>query len=104
MAARVMWVLRTADDDASPDVTFRVGSRGTRTLGRTVQADFVVDAPLVSRVHCRLTTDAQGNLAVEDLESTNGTFVNGRRVRHSGLVPGDRLRIGRVELLVEKRS
>ncbi len=56
----------------------------------------------MSRVHCRLTTDAQGNLEVEDLRSTNGTFVNGRRVRRSALAPGDRLRVGRTELVVER--
>ena len=97
-----MWVLRTAGDDSSPQLTFRVGARVMRTVGRTVVADFVVDAPLVSRVHCRLTTDAQGNLEVEDLRSTNGTFVNGRRVRRSALTPGDRLRVGRTELVVER--
>jgi pSer/pThr/pTyr-binding forkhead associated (FHA) protein len=83
-------------------MTFRVSPGSTRTVGRTVHADFVVDAPLVSRVHCRLTTDAEGCLTVEDLESTNGTFVNGRRVRQAALVPGDRLRLGRVELVVEQ--
>ncbi|MEQ1919112.1 MAG: FHA domain-containing protein, partial [Elusimicrobiota bacterium] len=44
-------------------------------VGRAPRADFVVDAPLVSRLHCRLTLQPDG-LLVEDLESTNGTLVN----------------------------
>ena len=65
-------------------------------MGRAPRADFVVDAPLVSRLHCRLTLQDAGVL-VEDLESTNGTFVNGRRIRRGLLASGDTLRVGRVE-------
>jgi pSer/pThr/pTyr-binding forkhead associated (FHA) protein len=54
-------------------------------------------------VHCRLSTDARGDLSVEDLDSTNGTFVNDQRVSgRAVLSPGDRLRVGRVELSVRK--
>jgi pSer/pThr/pTyr-binding forkhead associated (FHA) protein len=54
-------------------------------------------------VHCRLSTDARGDLSVEDLDSTNGTFVNDQRVSgRAALSPGDRLRVGRVELSVRK--
>ena len=65
-----------------------------------MRADFILDAPLVSRVHCRLTASHAGELEVEDLKSTNGTFVNGERVERSALKAGDRVRIGRVELTV----
>ena len=58
-----------------------------------------MDAPLVSRIHCRLTaTDA--NVEVVDLKSTNGTFVNDKRVEKATLSVGDRLRVGRVELTI----
>ena len=43
-------------------------------------------------------------LEVEDLDSTNGTFVNDQRVRKAMLTTGDRLRIGRVELAVTRES
>jgi len=43
-------------------------------------------------------------LEVEDLSSTNGTFVNGRRVKKAHLGHGDRLRVGRVELTVERQQ
>jgi len=68
-------------------------------LGRGPHADFVLDAALVSRAHCRLTV-ADGELVVENLGSTNGTFVNDRQVERSTLKTGDRLRAGRVELTV----
>lgn len=94
-----MWILRAGSDGAAPP-TFRVGLDGTKTIGRSPGADFRVDAALLSRLHCRLTATHE-RLLVEDLESTNGTFVNGRRVRSASLAPGDRLRVGTVELIVE---
>jgi pSer/pThr/pTyr-binding forkhead associated (FHA) protein len=50
-------------------------------------------------VHCRLTALPSGELEVRDLESTNGTYVNGRRIESARLASGDRLRVGRVELV-----
>jgi pSer/pThr/pTyr-binding forkhead associated (FHA) protein len=93
-----MWLLRTTDD-VTPEKTFRILPGGVRTLGRAAGADFILDAPLVSRVHCRLTAMPDGTLEVKDLDSTNGTFVNGERVETAPLVSGDRLGVGRVELV-----
>lgn len=93
-----MWILRTVDD-ATPEKTFRILPGGVRTLGRATGADFILDAPLVSRVHCRLTALPDGTLEVHDLESTNGTFINGARVETGRMSPGDRLGVGRVELV-----
>ena len=93
-----MWVLRTVGD-GEPEKTFRILPGGVRTVGRATGADFIVDAPLVSRVHCRLTALPDGGLEVRDLESTNGTFINGERIQTGRLAPGDRLGVGRVELV-----
>jgi pSer/pThr/pTyr-binding forkhead associated (FHA) protein len=93
-----MWILRTITD-TDTEQTFRILPGGVRTLGRATGADFIVDAALVSRVHCRLTALPGGQLEVRDLESTNGTFVNGQRVDVARLAPGDRLQVGRVELV-----
>ena len=93
-----MWILRTSQD-TSPEQIFRILPGAVRTLGRATGADFILDAALVSRVHCRLTVLPDGQLEVRDLESTNGTFVNGERVAVAQLAPGDRLQIGRVELV-----
>ena len=94
-----MWILRTVGEDV-PEQTFRILPGVPRTLGRAIGADFIVDAALVSRVHCRLTLLADGALELRDLDSTNGTFVNGSRIQTARLDSGDRVQIGRVELIV----
>ena len=93
-----MWVLRTVTDGV-PEKTFRLLPGAVRTMGRAVGADFIVDVALVSRVHCRFTVTPDGGLEVRDLESTNGTFVNGQRTDVARLEPGDRVQIGRVEVV-----
>ena len=98
-----MWILRsTVDEEAA--LTFRVVPGAIKTVGRAVRSDFILDAAMVSRVHCRLVVSPKGDLEVEDLASTNGTFVNDRRVQKAELKTGDRLRIGRVELAVTRES
>ena len=76
-------------------------SGAIKTVGRATRADFILDAALVSRLHCRLTASDDG-LEVVDLRSTNGTFVNDKRVEKALLAAGDRLRVGRVELVIQK--
>jgi pSer/pThr/pTyr-binding forkhead associated (FHA) protein len=93
-----MWILRTVTD-GHPEKTFRILPGGVRTLGRATGADFIVDAALVSRVHCRFTVLPDGALEVRDLESTNGTYVNGARIDVVHLNAGDRVQVGRVELV-----
>ena len=95
-----MWLLNTPDEAEQP-FRFRILPGNIKTIGRSTGADFVVEAPLVSRVHCRLTAGAS-ELEVFDLDSTNGTFVNGERIERRTLKTGDRLGVGRVELLVQK--
>ena len=93
-----MWILRTVSEGDAEKV-FRILPGGVRTLGRATGADFSVDGALVSRIHCRLIATPGGGLEVRDLESTNGTFVNGNRVTTAQLESGDRIQIGRVELV-----
>jgi pSer/pThr/pTyr-binding forkhead associated (FHA) protein len=94
-----MWLLRTADG-AESALTFRLPPGTVKTVGRAPRADFIVDATLVSRVHCRLTAGAT-EIEVVDLGSTNGTFVNGQRIdTRASAKAGDRIGIGRVELEV----
>ena len=97
-----MWILQTSRPDPV-ELTFRLSPGAVKTVGRAPRADFVVDAALVSRLHCRLIA---GDDAVEvvDLSSTNGTFVNDRRIDKARLATGDRLRVGRVELTVGRRA
>ena len=95
-----MWLLKT-EEGADPAFTFRILPGNIKTMGRSPGAEFIVDAALVSRLHCRLTAGAT-ELQVFDLESTNGTFVNGSRVTEASLKPGDRLGVGRVEFVVSR--
>jgi ABC transport system ATP-binding/permease protein len=92
-----MWILQ------SPEATFRLRPGAVKTVGRATRADFIVDAALVSRVHCRLTATDR-HVQVEDLASTNGIFVNDKKVSRANLAIGDRLRVGRVELTVERQT
>ena len=96
-----MWILRASDPSEAEELTFRIRSDGTKTIGRDPHADFMVDRALVSRLHCRLTS-TDNRLDVEDLSSTNGTFVNDQRVIRKVLAAGDRLRVGQIELTVSE--
>lgn len=101
-----MWILQSAAleadaEGAVPALTFRLRPGAIKTIGRAAGAEFIVDAALVSRVHCRLTA-ADDSVEVVDLSSTNGTYVNDTRIERGLLKNGDRLRVGRVELKIER--
>ena len=98
-----MWILESTGV-ASTTFTFRILPGTMKNMGRAPGADFVVDAALVSRLHCRLTVDPDDRLHVEDLDSTNGTWVNGRKVARAPLQAGDLLKVGRVEFEVKDGS
>ena len=95
-----MWILRSSDTEME-SLTFRIPPGSVKTVGRAQGADIIVDAALVSRVHCRLEAGRDG-VDVVDLSSTNGTFVNDKRIDRATLSTGDRLRVGRVELTIER--
>jgi pSer/pThr/pTyr-binding forkhead associated (FHA) protein len=95
-----MWVIST-EEGAVSSFTFRILPGGIRTVGRAPRADFIVEATLVSRLHCRLTAGAT-ELEVLDLDSTNGTYVNGQRVERAALRTGDVLGVGDVQFRVSR--
>ena len=69
--------------------------RGTLVLGRQDDCDFVIDDPLLSRHHCQVSVDEQGDFWLEDLASTNATFLNARKLQdRERLQYGDRIVIG----------
>jgi len=96
-----MWILQSAADADDDALTFRLPPGAVKTVGRAPRADFVVDAALVSRLHCRLTA-ADDSVDVTDLDSTNGTYINDQRVKSGCIKNGDRLRIGRVEFTISR--
>ncbi len=62
-------------------------------LGRATDADVRVEDRWASRFHCEIDED-DGILVLRDLESSNGTLVNGAAVRSSPLLPGDQFTVG----------
>ena len=74
------------------------------TLGRSPPADIVLNDSEVSRSHCRFTI-VSGALRMADLNSTNGTFVNGHQVTGEAVLkPGQILRLGQVEIRLEDNT
>lgn len=67
-------------------------------IGRS-RGDLVLDDPLVSGAHCRIVT-RQGRFVLQDLGSTNGSMVNGRRVQDVVLKPGAEIRLGNTRLIL----
>jgi len=70
----------------------------TTTIGRDITNDIVLEAATVSRYHALLLSDADGLLLI-DLESTNGTFVNGAPIQPDEpvrLADGDVIQVGEV--------
>ena len=64
------------------------------TLGRSDSADILVEDPFASSVHARIFA-RNGFMHVEDMGSTNGTYLNGRQLRKAEqLKPADKIRIG----------
>src|SRR4051794_11121419 len=66
---------------------------GETTIGRVADNDLVIDVAEVSRHHARVTVTG-ARVAIADLGSTNGTFVNGERVTAADLMAGDEIRLG----------
>ena len=62
-------------------------------IGRSSDLDMVLVEDMVSRKHAKIVTEEKG-VAIQDLGSTNGTFVNGEKIRKVDLKDGDRILIG----------
>ncbi len=78
----------------------RIPVTSATVLGRSEDADVVIDDPYASDFHVRVGLN-EGDLVAQDLGSTNGTYVNGRRVTvPTTLAKGDALQIGKTILEV----
>jgi pSer/pThr/pTyr-binding forkhead associated (FHA) protein len=62
-------------------------------IGRSSELDMVLVEDMVSRKHAKITVQ-NGKITIEDLGSTNGTFVNGEKIKQARLKEGDRILIG----------
>lgn len=75
------------------------GVTGPMTIGRSAECDISIPVEEISRRHALVKPNAQG-LMVEDLGSSNGTFINNKRVQTGQLGPGDELRLDQVRLIL----
>lgn len=81
----------------------RVELPGALLLGRATDSGFDIDDDYASSHHARLYPQDDGTWVIEDLQSTNGTYVNGSRITEPTLVGAkDVIRIGRTQLKLER--
>ena len=72
-------------------------------IGRRIENTLVVDDPRVSRTHAQLRA-INGRYIIFDLNSTGGTFVNGKRINQSVLYPGDVISLAGAELIYGQKN
>jgi pSer/pThr/pTyr-binding forkhead associated (FHA) protein len=73
----------------------------TCIIGRKEYCDIFIDDKQISKHHARILKDA-GHYAIEDLESRNGTFINGKRIKRAILRDGDRIILAETLLVYHK--
>jgi hypothetical protein len=73
---------------------------GVNRVGRDPDCEQHLDHYTISSLHCELSL-TQAGIYLRDCSSTNGTFLDGKRVEETWLRPGQELRLGAVELYVE---
>jgi pSer/pThr/pTyr-binding forkhead associated (FHA) protein len=70
-------------------------------MGRGEHANFIMMLPDISRNHCKFFKDQHGVWWIQDLQSTNGTRLNGKKVGTHLLKKGDHVRIGAFEFVID---
>lgn len=78
-------------------------TKAATVIGRDKSSDLVIENNDISRRHCILDVQSRG-LHILDLDSSNGTFVNGILVKDSYLNPGDLIELGPCEFIVNRES
>jgi len=73
------------------------------TIGRVEDNTFQIAEPSVSSHHCEILLRGS-DVVVRDLNSTNGTFINGEKVTETVIKPGQVLRLGQIEMRLETDS
>jgi len=94
------WCKLTGRNLSFVNQVFRV-QRKVNLLGRGKDCTLTIIDPSVSRIHSKLSVERSGALTLEDLKSSNGTFVNDERIEVATVQHRDVIRIGNVEFLVE---
>ncbi len=77
---------------------------GRLVIGRTPDNDLQIDSKFISRHHCQIVTQTNA-CVIEDLNSTNGIYVQSKRVRRHNLNDGDVVQVGQHEIMyIDERS
>src|ERR1022692_3361332 len=84
--------------------TVRPLNGGPLSLGRDSTNQLSLEDRAVSRKHCTVRQIAGGEFEIADLDSHNGTWVNGAAITHSLLQHGDRIRVGSSEFVFRSRA
>lgn len=91
-----MWLVASAS--VAGNLPFRI-DEGEFVIGRTKKAHVILSDPTVSRRHAKLIRNRH-EATLEDLGSSNATFVNGRRIERCNIEVGDHVRFGGVNCAV----
>jgi ABC-type multidrug transport system ATPase subunit/pSer/pThr/pTyr-binding forkhead associated (FHA) protein len=83
--------------------SFQVPDSGSTelTIGRQGDCEFVISHPRISRVHAVLRRNADGSWIIEDKGSSNGTFVDGKRVSTAPLTPASKIVLGGIPVRID---
>jgi len=73
------------------------------TIGRLEDNTFSITDPSVSSHHCEVLLRG-AEIVVRDLNSTNGTYINGEKITEAAMKPGQILRLGQIELRLETET
>ena len=93
------WELHYANEDGAQQMaTLRPGSNPL-ILGRKADCDIRLINPTVGRHHCKVSVE-NGELVAKDLDSSNGTFINGEKIGQGRLRDGDVLECGTAEVKI----
>lgn len=84
--------------DGREEIAF-ILDRPVITVGKTLDNHFVIDDPTVSKHHAKFVWHPSGGFVLVDLGSTNGTYINGQRVREDLLRDGFEIRFGRARFI-----
>ena len=90
---------------SGPDAGARIELEGNVTsVGRHESSELLLDDVSVSRHHAVFTRTASGRVTLRDLNSLNGTYVNGTRVEETTLHSADEVQIGKFKLVFWEAS
>jgi len=91
------------DNSAQPQLLMSLtfGGKNELTIGRDDRSDIKIDGLQISNRHARLVRSSSG-IAIEDLNSTNGVYINGERISRQAITPDDWVQIGSFQIKIDR--